>query len=265
MEKRQRLFAPVSEANITRAITKAYLKQLEEYAQCDVVIVGAGPSGLMAGVELAHTGLKTLVVERNNYLGGGFWIGGYLMNKITLRAPGERVLEELGVPYEEVNEGLYVADGPYATSKLIARACEKGIKFLSLTQLDDLIVKDNRVCGVVVNYASVSAMPRQITCVDPIAIESKVVVDATGHDAIAVKKLEERGLLKTKGMGPMYVDESEDAVVEFTSEVFPGLIVTGMSVSTTYGLPRMGPIFSAMLLSGKKAADIVKTKLLASA
>ncbi|MGC8890966.1 MAG: FAD-dependent oxidoreductase, partial [bacterium] len=82
MEKRQGLFANVTEADITKAIARSYLKQLEEYAQCDVVIVGAGPSGLMAGAELSRLGLKILIVERNNYLGGGFWIGGYLMNKV---------------------------------------------------------------------------------------------------------------------------------------------------------------------------------------
>jgi len=90
MENETKMFAAVKEADVTRAITKAYLKQLEQYAECDVVIVVAGPSGLMAGAELAKSGAKTLIIERNNYLGGGFWIGGYLMNKITFREPAQK-------------------------------------------------------------------------------------------------------------------------------------------------------------------------------
>ena len=112
-----------------------------------------------------------------------------------------------------------------------------------------------------INWTPISALPREITCVDPVAIESLVLIDATGHDAQVVRKLEERGLVKTKGFGAMWVERSEDLIVEHTGEVHPGLIVTGMAVSTTYGLPRMGPTFGGMLLSGEKGADIVLSKL----
>ncbi|MBC8234307.1 FAD-dependent monooxygenase, partial [bacterium] len=133
------VFEPVGEKEVTRAIVDSFLRQFHEYAESDVIIVGAGPSGLMAGRDLANAGVKVLIVERNNYLGGGFWIGGYLMNKITVRGPAEEVLDELGVPYEKAVPGLFVADGPHACSKLIAATCDAGAKFANMTTLDDVV------------------------------------------------------------------------------------------------------------------------------
>ena len=255
-------FSPVGEKEVTRAIVTEFTKQFEEYVESDCIIIGAGPSGLMAGRNLAKAGKKVLIVERNNYLGGGFWIGGYLMNKVTVRRPADRVLDELGIPYKEVSAGLLVADGPHACSKLIASTCDSGVKFANMTAFDDLVLKeDGRVYGAVINWTPISALPREITCVDPVAIESEIMIDATGHDAQVVKKLEERGLIKTKGFGAMWVERSEDLIIEHTNEVHPGLIVCGMAVSTTYGLPRMGPTFGAMLLSGEVAAEVALEKL----
>lgn len=258
----KKIFSSVGEKEVTRAIVGEFLKQFSEYTESDVIIIGAGPSGLMAGKELALTGLKVLIVERNNYLGGGFWIGGYLMNKLTVRAPAEEILKELGVPYKETNPGLFVADGPHACSKLIAAACDAGVKVANMTVFEDIVLREkNRVAGAVINWTPVQALPRQITCVDPVAIEGKILIDATGHDAMVCKMMEERGLLKTRGYGAMWVERSEDLIVEHTGEVTPGLVVVGMAVSTMYGLPRMGPTFGGMLLSGKRGAEVVKEKL----
>ncbi len=258
----KKIFSAVGEKEVTRAIIDGFAKQFSEYVESDCIIIGAGPSGLMAGRELASHNLKVFIIERNNYLGGGFWIGGYLMNKLTVRAPGQEVLEELGVPFEEVSDGLYLADGPHACSKLIGATCDAGAKFANMTRFDDVVFrKQNCVAGVVINWTPIEALPREITCVDPVAIEAKIVIDATGHDACVVRKLEQRGILKTKGFGAMWVEASEDLVVEHTGEVHPGLIVSGMAVATTYGLPRMGPTFGAMLLSGKKAAEVALEKL----
>ncbi|MGB7531414.1 MAG: sulfide-dependent adenosine diphosphate thiazole synthase [Halobacteriota archaeon] len=251
-------FAPVSESQITRAIVGEFAKEFDKYAETDVIIVGGGPSGLIAGKELASAGVEVLIIERNNYLGGGFWLGGFLMNKLTVRSPAETILEELGVPCKEYNKskGLYVADAPHACSKLIAATCDAGAKILNMVALDDVVLHNEKVSGVVINWSAVSALPKEIACVDPVSLESKLVIDATGHDASVVKKLEERGLLKIKGQGAMWVERSENLVVEHTSEFYPGLIVTGMAVSAAYGLPRMGPTFGAMLMSGKKAAEV---------
>ena len=249
-------FSRVSEKDVTRAIVSEFARDFEDHLDNDVIVVGAGPSGLIAATEFAKQGQKTLLLESNNYLGGGFWIGGYLMNKVTVRAPAQTILDDIGVPYQQASEGLFVADGPHACSKLIATACDAGVKVLNMTQFEDVVLRENKVSGVVINWTPVSALPRAITCVDPVAIESKLVVDATGHDAVVVRSLEKRGLVDIKGFGAMCVEESEDAVVEHTTEVYPGLIVIGMAVATTFGLPRMGPTFGAMLLSGKKAAEV---------
>jgi thiamine thiazole synthase len=256
-----KIFANVNEKEITRTIASMFNETMMEYTDSDAIIIGAGPAGLTAGRELGKMGIKTLIVEQNNYLGGGYWVGGYMMNPVTVRAPAQKVWDELGIPYRKITEGLYATWGPHACSKLIAAACDAGVRFLQLTKFDDLVLKNKRVCGIVINWMPVSALPRNITCVDPVALESKIVIDASGHDSVAVKRLMDRGYMKWKGMDPLWVEGSEDAVVNYTGEVFPGLIATGMSVTETHGLPRMGPTFGSMLLSGKKAAEVAIGKL----
>lgn len=255
------MFQKVSEAKISKAIVGEFMRWFEDYIISDVIVVGGGPSGLIAARDLAQDGFKTLIVESNNYIGGGFWIGGFLMNTLTFRAPAQKILDEFKIPYKEADEGLFVADGPNACSKLISLACDAGVKILNMTKFDDVVYRNKRVEGVVINWTPVSALPRQITCVDPISLESKVVIDATGHDAFVCRSLEKRNIIKLADFGPMDVNTSEDLVVEKTGLIHPGLIVTGMAVSTAYGIPRMGPTFGGMLFSGRKAATIAKEML----
>jgi len=258
------MFHKISESQITRAIVSEFTKWFEEYIISDVIIIGGGPSGLIAARDLAKSGLKILLVESNNYLGGGFWIGGYLMNTLTFRAPSQEILDEIGIPYKKFEDGLFVADGPNACSKLISSACDAGARILNMTKFDDVVLRNNKVEGAVVNWTPVSALPRAITCVDPISLEAKAVIDATGHDAYVCKSLEKRNLLELQTFGPMDVNTSEDLVVEKTGQVFPGLFVCGMSAATVYGIPRMGPTFGAMLYSGRKVAEEVNAFLSSS-
>ena len=257
------IFSKVSERQISKAIVDDFHKNFNDILETDVIVVGGGPSGLVASRALAKEGIKVLVIESNNYLGGGFWIGGFLMNTLTFRAPSQNLLEELDIPYQEIEPGLFISSGPLACSKLIASACEAGAKILNMAKFDDVVLRsNNRVSGVVINWTPVSSLPRQITCVDPIAIETKLVIDASGHDAVVAKALAKRNLLKIGGFSGMHVEESEDLVVENTKEAYPGLVICGMGVAEVFSLPRMGPTFGGMLLSGSKAADISRSLLM---
>lgn len=249
-------FFKVSESEISSAILKEYFKNLEKGLSCDAIVIGAGPSGLMAGREIAKNGFNVLIVESNNFLGGGFWIGGFLMNITTFRSPSEELLEELKIPYRKNLEGLYTTDSALACSSLIKETMLSGAKVLQITRFEDLILRDGKVKGAVLNSSAVGYMPKALTCLDPLGFEAKIVIDATGHEAAVCCSLKKRGLMQFEKEAPMDVISSEDLVVEKTSEVFPNLIVAGMATATVFSLPRMGPTFGAMLFSGKKAGKI---------
>ncbi|MCX9011655.1 MAG: sulfide-dependent adenosine diphosphate thiazole synthase [Candidatus Methanoperedens sp.] len=255
----------VSEIHVTKTIVNEFLDDfIQNIIDCDIIVVGSGPCGVAAAKYAAELGHKTVMIERNIYGGGGMWQGGYLMPKNTVSAPANKILEECGVNLKDAGNGLYVCDSFEMVSKMLASACDAGVKLLNSTNVEDLILKEDHVEGVVIQWYPVQQMPKFITCMDPIAIRSKVVIDATGHDSILVKRLSEQraGIPVPKGCGSLWVDEAERQTVELTQEIYPGLIVAGMAATSTYGAPRMGPIFGGMLLAGKKAAELAHEKIM---
>lgn len=261
---KRREIAGLREADITRQIAKAFYQEFDQLIESDVVIIGAGPAGLVCARDLALSGYKVLIIEQMAHLGGGFWSGGYLMTKAAIAAPAHELLLKLGIPCVQKARDLYLVDAPHACSKLIGAAFDAGAHVLNLTKVVDLVVrgKEPKVEGVVVNWWPVEAAGHDIVHVDPIALESKIVVDATGHDAVAVQHLSRRGLYgPVPGNGAMWVEESEEEVMKRTGEVFPNLFVIGLAVAAVFGTPRMGPAFGSMILSGVKGAEMIKRRL----
>lgn len=257
--------APLRERDITRQIAREYYKAFDQLIESDVIIVGAGPSGLICAHDLATMGFRTLLIEQSLALGGGFWSGGYLMNKATICEPANEILEEIGVPCKKIKEceGMYMVDPPHATGGLIAAAYKAGAKIMNLTRVVDLILRhDGLLEGIVVNSTTVEMAGHDMIHVDPIALESQIVVDATGHDAVLVELLHKRNRYnKVPGNGAMWVARSEEEVMERTGEVYPNCFVIGLAVAAVYGTPRMGPAFGSMLLSGRYGAELIKKKL----
>jgi len=252
----------VDETTITRAIAGEFIKKFMDYTESDVIVVGSGPAGITAARYLAKAGVKTLILERNIMMGGGMWQGGMLFPEMVVEAPAHKLVEEVGFKMKEYEKGVYIGSSPHISVKLIAAALDAGAVVFNSLEVKDVIYRKDRITGVVVNWHAVSMLPPFLTCVDPLSLKSKVVIDATGHQAeiarIAKKKL--RLDIPEPLEGSMWASEGEKATIKNTREVYPGLIVCGMASNSIGGLPRMGPLYGAMFISGVKAAKLALEK-----
>lgn len=159
----------------------------------DVVVVGAGPSGLSAAKAVAEMGLRCLVIEKNKEVGypvrtsGASWIGEmkelgiperYLhpIYKVSIIAPQE----EVSISFDEPVPCILDVTGVYKF--LASQAQQHGAELLLEREVRDVIIDGGFVRGV--ELKSDSGWERYLC---------KVVVDASGFNALLVRKL---GILK---------------------------------------------------------------------
>jgi len=250
---------------ISKAIVEEFIKDFLKFMEVDVAIVGAGPAGMITGYYLARKKRKVVLFERKLSVGGGMWGGGMMFNKIVVQKTAKPILEEFGVSYKEYKRGYYIADSIETVSTLSSRTVKAGVKIFNLISVEDVMMRKEKITGLVLNWNAVSLANLHI---DPLTIRAKFVVDSTGHAAevakIIVKKIGKKLFTKTGdllGEKPMWAEIGEKFIVENSKEVYPGLYVAGMAANNVFGAPRMGPIFGGMLLSGKRVAELLLKRL----
>lgn len=251
----------LDETLITRSILEAYFRKLTNHLELDVAIVGGGPSGLVAGHDLAKAGRKVALFESKLSIGGGVWGGGMGFNEIVVQDAARTLLVEFGLRPTPCAPGYHTLDSVHTTATLVARAMDAGLTIFNLTAMEDVVVLGDRVSGLVINWSAIQALKWHV---DPLTIRSRFVLDATGHPAEVASVLSRKmgvrldtvtgGVVGEKSLA---ADLGEQQTVENTREVFPGLVVSGMAANAVHGGHRMGPVFGGMLLSGRKAASIL--------
>lgn len=170
----------LSNPSIIDIARKAGLNPQVKLDVYDVVIIGAGPAGLAAGVYGASEGLKTLLIER--------------------RAPGgqagtsSRIENYLGFP-----SGL---SGAELTRRAIAQATRLGTEFITPQSVKDIKQKDGY---------------KKIVLEDDTEINTRSVIITTGVD---YRQLETKGISDFTGAGIYYGAATTEATACTDKEVF---------------------------------------------
>ncbi|NPC56013.1 FAD-dependent oxidoreductase [Caenimonas soli] len=168
--------------------------------EVDVLVCGGGVSGIGAALGAARAGAKTLVIERNAFLGGA--ATAVIMN--TWNVPVSRmtgVSREVALTLAERGAGNISGPtfpfDPEAFKELSVDLLKRaGVEVLNYTSIQDAIMDGSRIKGVLIHNKS----GRQ-------AILARTVVDATGDADVAAAAGAEyvKGREKDNKMRPMSV------------------------------------------------------------
>ena len=247
----------VNEVIISKAIIETYTDKLLKGIDCDVAIVGGGPSGLVAAYYLGQK-YNVSLFERKLSIGGGLWGGGMMFNKAVVQKEALSVLDDFDIKYEKYDDTHFIVDTVEMNGALVYKAAQHANIF-NCIHVEDVMVKDDKMSGLVILWSPVEMVGMHV---DPITVASKTVIDATGHDASVCTVFKKKGGdIEIKGERFMDASEGERGVIDNTREIYPNLFVSGMAVAAVHGQPRMGPIFGGMLLSGKKVSEQISSKL----
>ena len=146
------------------------------YGEYDVIVVGAGPAGCGAAIALGRSGLKTLLIEKFNCLGGA-WTTGF-MNPFFDFADKAGFVDELVEELKKENQfgGFWNMSFNYEYMKYVLEKKMKdaNVEILYNTTFSRALVKDKKVYGVVIENIEGRH-----------AVLAKYVFDCTGDGNVA--------------------------------------------------------------------------------
>ena len=253
------------EETISGAIVRSFFKKFESHLAVDVGIVGAGPSGLVAAKYLADMGLKVAMFESKLAPGGGTWGGGMLFNEVVVQDDAAPILHDFGITTVDLGNGYHTLDSVEMASGLIFGARKAGAVIFNTVKVEDIVMHDGVVSGVVINWNPVARLEMHV---DPLVVTTRALIDGTGHPSEIINKAVHKAGVKVDsptggilGEKPMWMADGERTTVLNTKRLYPGLYASGMAANNVQGGFRMGPIFGGMLKSGRKIAQIVAEDL----
>lgn len=146
------------------------------YGNYDVVVVGAGPSGCATALSCARGGLKTLIIDRFNCLGGA-WTTGF-MNPLFDRKNKDGILKELIEELDSKGQwgGFWGASFNYEYMKCLLdeKLLEAGVEVLFNTYFSNVVREGNKVKGIIAENRD-----------GRYAYMAKYVIDCTGDGNVA--------------------------------------------------------------------------------
>jgi ribulose 1,5-bisphosphate synthetase/thiazole synthase len=180
-----------------------FSRELPVSAVTDVLVVGAGPAGICAGIAAARGGAQVLVLDGNGCVGGAATVNlvGPFMTTydarneyMVIRGLFQEILEEMKalggaidpaeIPAEHPRSGFYRIGhahvGPF-DHECYKRVCTKllvrsGARLLLYTQFVEALLEDGRIAGVVIHNKNGLSV-----------IRARVVVDCTGDGDVAAR------------------------------------------------------------------------------
>ena len=174
--------------------TISYQKKIPLRARYDVIVAGAGPTGICAAVAAARQGARVALIERYGVLGGNLTAGhvGPILGMVSKGTMRDELMRLLGVPENDMLGVVGVAHDMELAKRVLAEFVEhENITVYLQTMVMDTIMDLDMVRGVVIS-----------TKEGVLALTANTVVDCTGDGDVAffagaqIEKGRDDGLLQ---------------------------------------------------------------------